>query len=178
MKTWLTSLISLFLWQLPVSLSEEGRWQGVQGAGVVGSLVCEATYCLNCCHTRLVCNKGQVRHSGRNLFCPTAFSSQLNKSRFFASLTPVASASSEHLPSVAARSVLGPLCFYLGPFFSLLFQAGRSNVSPSPAPYWRIRPSSCTTRLRLPWTPSPKRWVWHTRALIRNILRVVVVVLI
>lgn len=117
MKTWLTSLISLFLWQLPVSLSEEGRWQGVRGAGVVGSLLCEATYCLNCCHTRLVCKKGQVRHSGRNLFCPTAFFSRLNKRHCFASLTPVASAPSEHLPSVVARSVMGSLCFDLWPFF-------------------------------------------------------------
>lgn len=99
---------------------------------MVGSLVCEATYCLNCCHTRLVCNKGQVRHSGRNLFCPTAFSSQLNKSRFFASLTPVASASSEHLPSVAARSVLGPLCFYLGHFFSFCFRRGEATCRHRP----------------------------------------------
>lgn len=125
MKTWLTSLISLFLWQLPVSLSEEGRWQGVRGAGVVGSLLCEATYCLNCCHTRLVCKKGQVRHSGRNLFCPTAFFSRLNKRHCFASLTPVASAPSEHLPSVVARSVMGSLCFDLWPFF--FFRRGEAT---------------------------------------------------
>lgn len=43
---------------------------GVQGVGVVGSLVCEVTYGLNCHHTQLVCNKGQVRHSGRNLLVP------------------------------------------------------------------------------------------------------------
>lgn len=56
---------------------------GFQGVGVVGSLVCEATYFLNCHHTQLVCNKGQVRHSGRNLFCPAAFASQLKRVAFF-----------------------------------------------------------------------------------------------
>lgn len=101
-----------------------GEVAGGWGAGVVGSLVCEATYCLNCCHTWLVCNKGQVRHSGRNLFCPTAFSSQLNKGRFFASLTPVASAPSEHL-----RSVLRPLCFFFWPFFPSVSGGEKQRVA-------------------------------------------------
>lgn len=63
------------------SRREGGR--GVQGVGEVCSLVCEATYSLNCHRTQLVCNKGQVRHSGRNLFCPAAFASQLEKVIFF-----------------------------------------------------------------------------------------------
>lgn len=118
MKTWLTSLIPLFLWQLPVSLSEEGRWEGVRGAGVVGSLVCEPTYCLNCCHTRLVCNKGQVRHSGRNLFCPTAFFFSIKQKSLF--WQPDA-CSSGAVRAFALRrcthSVLCLLCVYLWRFF-------------------------------------------------------------
>lgn len=92
---------------------------------MVGSLLCESTYCLNCCHTRLVCNKGQVRHSGRNLFSPAAFPSQLNQSRFHqpdaCGFSP-----SERLPSVAARSVSGRLCFHLR---HLLFGSRRREAA-------------------------------------------------
>lgn len=50
---------------------------------------------------------------GGIFFVPLRFSSQLNKSRFFGSPAPVASAPSERLPSVAAHSVLCLLCVYL-----------------------------------------------------------------
>lgn len=126
----------------------------VGGGG--GSLVCEATYCLNCCHTQLVCNKDQVRHSGKNLFHATAFSYRLQKTVF---LQP-----SEMLAlRCCMLHVRSGALLYMTPV--VLVQAGRSNVWPSPAPYWRTHPSCCTTRPRLPSTPSPKRWVWQTSTL-------------
>lgn len=110
---------------------------GVRGAGVVGSLVCEPTYCLNCCHTRLVCNKGQVRHSGRNLFCPTAFFFSIKQKSLFwqpgaCSFGAVRAFALRRctLRVVSALRLFTTLFFFLSP----LFQAGRSSASPSPAP--------------------------------------------